>query len=97
MFTEELGEKYMAGDFDFKPEFWKAGDQIWFIDFIAPFGDALNMAADMKENIFPNDVAYAPLIDPKTNRYRTRKFHGINRTDAKQDDTSKVIEQLTDN
>lgn len=90
-FTPELGEAYISGDFDFLPEYWNGGDQVWFIDFIAPYGDAYDIANDLKTSVFPDSICYAPLIDPNSNRYRKRKFHGVNRVGNGKDATTEAL------
>lgn len=93
-FTPELGKKYIEGEFEFLPEYWQAGEQVWFIDFISPYGDAFDIAADLKTNVFPDSICYAPLVDPKTNRYRKRKFHGINIVSKQNDATNEALVHL---
>ncbi len=77
--TAELGEQYIKGKFDFKPEYWNIGEELWFIDFITPFGDARAVVSDLRNNVFPNEIAYAPLFDKKGNKYKKIKLHGVNR------------------
>ena len=77
--TAELGDQYIKGKFDFKPEYWNIGKQLWFIDFITPFGDAKEIAFDLRNNIFPNEIAHAPLFDKKGNMYKKIKLHGVNK------------------
>ena len=69
---------YMAGDFDFQVSTWIGGEHIWFIDFIAPFGHALKIADDLKKNVFPDDIAYAPDLEAEDGSKRVRKFFGGN-------------------
>jgi len=78
--SDEDASGYIAGDFDFKISTWKSGKHFWFIDFIAPFGHALKIADDLKKNVFPTGVGFAPDIDEKTGEKRVRKFFG---TDVK--------------
>ncbi len=78
MFRPQDGKDYMAGDFDFSLEKWTAGDELWFIDYIAPFGHALQMAEDLRDNIFPDRIAYAPDLNDATGRRRVRTYRGRN-------------------
>lgn len=36
---------------------WRSGDRLWFMDFVAPFGHARAVAADLRRNVFPNRSA----------------------------------------
>ncbi|MDE1475890.1 toxin-activating lysine-acyltransferase [Xenorhabdus bovienii] len=33
---------------------WSSGHHLWFIDLVAPFGDAFKVVRDMQKNHFPN-------------------------------------------
>ncbi len=55
--TPEAADDYALQRRTLKPEDWKAGDQLWFIEFIAPFGHGPHIIADLRRNIFPNAVA----------------------------------------
>lgn len=77
-FSEQNAKDYMAGDFDFNLEAWNSGEQLWFVDYIAPFGHALKMAEDLKHNVFPDKVAFAPQLDEKGGIHRVRKYFGAN-------------------
>jgi cytolysin-activating lysine-acyltransferase len=95
MFRPEDGKGYMAGDFDFSLDKWTAGDQLWFIDYIAPFGHAIKMAEDLRDNVFPNSVAYAPDLDDKTGRKRVRKYRGRKRGGLdQQEDMESFLREL---
>ena len=85
--SEEDASGYMAGDFDFKISTWKSGEHLWFIDFIAPFGHALKIAEDLKRNVFPDGVGFAPDLEAKDGSKRVRKFFGAN---VKGTDTSET-------
>ena len=76
--TEEEAHGYMAGDFDFTVSTWINGEHLWFIDYIAPYGHALKIAEDLKHNVFPNDIAYAPDLEARDGSKRVRKFFGGN-------------------
>lgn len=95
MFTAEEGAAYMAGDYDFSLDKWTCGDQIWFIDYIAPFGHAIKMAEDLRDNIFPNGIAYAPDLNDETGRKRVRTYRGKNRGGrAQQADMEGFLKEL---
>lgn len=71
---------YMAGGFDFTIETWINGPHLWFIDYVAPFGHAMTMADDLKRNVFPDQVGYAPDLDDETGSKRIRKFFGARKS-----------------
>lgn len=76
-FTTQEAEGYMAGDFDFEVSAWIGGEHLWFIDFIAPYGHAIRMADDLKRNVFPNQVGFAPDLGDGIEPPRVRKFYGL--------------------
>lgn len=85
--TEEEARGYMAGDFEFKISTWVGGEHFWFIDFIAPYGHALKIAEDIKHNVFPDKVGFAPDLSAPDGTKRVRKFFGadVKGADTKED------------
>lgn len=55
--TPQAAEDYALQRRPLKPEDWNAGDQLWFIEFIAPFGHGPRIVADLRQNIFPRERA----------------------------------------
>lgn len=55
--TPQAAEDYALQRRPLKPEDWNAGDQLWFIEFIAPFGHGPRIVADLRQNIFPGERA----------------------------------------
>lgn len=76
-FSSQEAEGYMAGNFDFTVPAWIGGEHLWFIDFIAPYGHAIRMADDLKRNVFPNQVGFAPDLGDGNEAPRIRKFYGL--------------------
>ncbi|WP_252836342.1 toxin-activating lysine-acyltransferase [Ciceribacter sp. RN22] len=74
--TAEEGQGYMAGNFDFGTETWIGGEHLWFIDFIAPYGHALKIAADLRTNVFPDQIGFAPDLEAVDGSRRVRRFLG---------------------
>lgn len=56
---------------------WTGGAQLWFIDDIAPYGHALKMAEDLRRNVFPDQVGFAPDLEATDGPRRVRRFFGI--------------------
>jgi cytolysin-activating lysine-acyltransferase len=42
---------------------WRSGERIWFVDFVAPFGHARQLCADLRRNVFPGRSARALRLD----------------------------------
>lgn len=53
-FSDELEKKYTNYPTILKLEEWKSGNNLFLIDFIAPFGHAKKIIRDLKDNIFPD-------------------------------------------
>jgi cytolysin-activating lysine-acyltransferase len=78
LMSDQDARGYMAGNFDFTIATWKSGTHLWFIDFIAPFGHAQRIAEDMKNNVFPDQIGFAPDVDAEDGSKRVRRFFGAN-------------------
>lgn len=50
--TAETDERLEAGAHKLRPEEWKAGDQPWLIELIAPFGAQDEILRDLASNVF---------------------------------------------
>jgi cytolysin-activating lysine-acyltransferase len=61
--SKEVEEKYLSQEYILKPQDWKSGNRIWFIDFLAPFGHMRQVSKDIKDNIFPNDCGKSVRVD----------------------------------
>lgn len=51
--TDEVEQKFLKGKYVLKLDEWKAGNNLWFPEFIAPFGHARLIIKDLRSNIFP--------------------------------------------
>ena len=74
--TEDTEKKHATGTYSLKPNDWNAGDRIWMIDLLAPFGHIKPMVYDLKYRIFPNDVGKAIRVDSNGNVKKIYRFHG---------------------
>ena len=53
----ETARAYAAGDHELEPADWRAGDELWFIEFIAPAGHAATIVRDLRRRLFPDAQA----------------------------------------
>jgi len=53
LLTAEVEDHFRNGVRRLKPGDWNAGDRLWLIDFIAPFGGADAVVKDLREELFP--------------------------------------------
>jgi cytolysin-activating lysine-acyltransferase len=51
--TDEVEQKCLTGKYVLKLDEWKGGNNLWFPEFIAPFGHARLIINDLRSNIFP--------------------------------------------
>ena len=51
--TDEFEEKFMTTKYVLNLEEWQGGNNLWFPEFIAPFGHARLIIQDLRRNIFP--------------------------------------------
>lgn len=57
-FSPEVGDGLIYGDRQLTPADWQSGDDLWFLDVIAPYGHAREVIHEM-ETLFPGRVAYS--------------------------------------
>lgn len=76
--SKEIEENYVLDTSSLRPDDWIAGDRIWIIDFIAPFGDIKEIARDMKCNLFPDDVGRYLRVREGSDTMHIRYLCGIN-------------------
>lgn len=55
--SEEAETKFASDPTSLQPVDWTSGKRLWFVDWIAPWGGTWAMTKDLKNNVFPNDVA----------------------------------------
>ena len=51
--TDELEQKFMTGQYVLNLDEWHGGNNLWFPEFIAPFGHARLIVKDLRTNILP--------------------------------------------
>ena len=59
-FSESIAQKYKQGNYHLTYDDWTSGDQLWFIDFIAPYGNIRSIVKDLKTNVFPDKSITGP-------------------------------------
>lgn len=52
--TEEAEKRIMQGQLRLKPNEWNAGDRIWLVDVVAPYGNADEVFAYLSSKLFKN-------------------------------------------
>ena len=51
--SDEVEQKFMTGKYVLQLDEWFGGDNLWFPEFIAPFGHARLIVKDLRTNILP--------------------------------------------
>ena len=75
--TDDKAEKYKDGSTEVFPEDWNAGENLWVMELIAPFGHGTKIINDMKHNIFPDKVGHALRVMPD-GKTRVMTSKGVN-------------------
>lgn len=57
---------------------WTSGTNLWFIEFLAPFGHSRRIVNDMRRSIFPISMARALKRDPNGGPSRIVEWRGVN-------------------
>lgn len=74
--TDEEAKGFMIGDYSFPIDAWIGGEQLWFMDVIAPYGHVSKIAEDLRHNVFPDRVGFAPDLESRDGSKRVRRFFG---------------------
>lgn len=51
LFNEETEAGYLSGSRKIQPDDWNAGDRLWLVDFIAPFGGVSQMVREGRQHL----------------------------------------------
>ena len=69
--TDEVEAKVCTGEYVLEPKEWVSGQNLWFMEFIAPFDNSSLIVNDLRRNVFPQGTAAKALrIDPQTGELR---------------------------
>ena len=49
--NDETEKKYVTGKYELALDEWVGGDSLWFPEFVAPYGHARKMVADLRTNV----------------------------------------------
>lgn len=74
--SDEIEQQFIAGPMELQPEDWKSGDNLFFIEFIAPFGHTRQILRDLTTNIFPDRVAKSLRFKKFGKPPKLCRFHG---------------------
>lgn len=56
-FSEEVEQRFTAGPTELKLRDWRSGSNLFFVEFVAPFGHTRQVVQDLTINVFPGRVA----------------------------------------
>lgn len=70
----ESAAKAMLADGGVAPEAWQSGDQLWFIDVIAPFGDMPAISRDLR-SLFPGVTGHSVRWNEDGTVRKIGRFH----------------------
>lgn len=59
LFNEASERKYLRDPNSIEYDDWKSGNRIWFIDWIAPFGNVRAVARKIENDIFPDSAGHS--------------------------------------
>lgn len=76
--TSEAGAAYAAGTRELVPADWKAGDDMWFVEFVAPFGHGPRIVSALRSGLFRDRRAKSVRIYPDGER-RVVEWIGVDR------------------
>lgn len=74
--SKVIEERYVKSPNSLQPKEWKCGDRVWMVDFVAPFGDAKMVLADLRNNLFKDQQGRALRLCRNKPETRIIYFHG---------------------
>lgn len=74
--SDELEQQYIAGPTELKLEDWRSGNNLFFIEFIAPFGHTRQIIQDLTTHIFPDRTAKSLRFRELGQPPKLYRFHG---------------------
>jgi cytolysin-activating lysine-acyltransferase len=80
--TEEAEGRLLNGARKLSPVDWKAGDRLWMIDLICPFGGAEKIVEELANGIFRDQPARTLVPDPKGGQMKVVQIGGKKEEDA---------------
>lgn len=85
--SAEIEEAYVLNTASLQPKDWKSGNRGWIIDWVAPFGGTRDIASDLKQNVFRNDVGRFLRLKEGSDTLKIVYVHGANAIDKARDPT----------
>lgn len=76
--SDEVAERYARTTKPIGPAEWDSGKNLWFMDFIVPFGQAREIVRHLREVRFPDHVAKSLRFDPPRRFRGVRHWRGVN-------------------
>lgn len=83
--SAEVETTYATDPSSMQPINWQSGDRLWLMDWIAPWGGTAAIARDLKNNIFPNEVARGMRWKSNRDVMNIYYLHGRNALDKARD------------
>jgi cytolysin-activating lysine-acyltransferase len=74
---EPAAARYADGHHWLEADDWRSGRELWFIEFVAPFGHARRIVDDLRGGLFRGDVARARRLRGGGLPPRQMRWHGI--------------------
>ena len=82
--TEDAEKRFLSGVRRLQPGDWKAGDRLWLIDLIAPFGGLDAVTKELREKVFPDAEMKVLRLDEEGKGTRIELWRGaaLDRTES---------------
>jgi cytolysin-activating lysine-acyltransferase len=77
-FSAEVETGYVRDPSSLQPKDWQSGERLWILDWIAPQQGTYEIAKDLKNNVFPDQVARALRWKRKSDTMNIFYLHGKN-------------------
>lgn len=66
--SEDTEARLEAGAHKLRPDEWKAGDRLWLMELVSPFGAVDEILADLSANVFPGQTFKFHTVGPDGQR-----------------------------
>jgi len=78
--SDELDARLQTEQTPLGPDDWRSGPNLWFVEFVAPFGHTGAVLGDLVDNVFPDHVGKSHKVTGRPDRpWILKRYYGKNR------------------
>ena len=74
--SDQVAHRYVHDAQTLRPQDWQSGNQLWVMDFCAPFGHARAIMHELKHKLYPTAIAKGLRVNAKGQCKGVRYYYG---------------------